>query len=123
MWSSTFWRGIPVINNVPYGVRPSSGAATLKLVKAAAGSRASLAFGACCARGRAHSDFAPKPAAIVLLLFAATLCLFPARAQDRTQARSMVITRYGIVATEHPIASQIGAMILGQGGSAADAAV
>jgi gamma-glutamyltranspeptidase/glutathione hydrolase len=44
-------------------------------------------------------------------------------AQDRTQARSMVITRYGIVATEHPLASQIGASILQQGGNAVDAAV
>src|SRR6516165_8365449 len=44
-------------------------------------------------------------------------------AQDRTQARSMVISRYGIVATEHPVASQIGAMILAQGGNAIDAAV
>jgi len=44
-------------------------------------------------------------------------------AQDRTQARSMVITRYGIVATEHPIASQIGANILSQGGNAVDAAI
>src|SRR5438128_3559550 len=44
-------------------------------------------------------------------------------AQDRTQSRSMVISRYGIVATEHPIASQIGATILAQGGNAIDAAV
>jgi gamma-glutamyltranspeptidase/glutathione hydrolase len=43
--------------------------------------------------------------------------------QDRSQARSMVISRYGIVATEHPLASQIGAIVLAQGGSAADAAV
>src|ERR1043166_8014646 len=46
-----------------------------------------------------------------------------AHAQDRTQARSMVITRYGIVATEQPLASQIGATILSQGGNAVDAAV
>jgi len=35
----------------------------------------------------------------------------------------MVITRYGIVATEHPIASQIGADILSQGGNASTHAV
>ena len=40
---------------------------------------------------------------------------FSAHAQDRTQARSMVITRYGIVATEQTLASQIGAAILSQG--------
>ena len=44
-------------------------------------------------------------------------------AEDRTQARSMVMTRQGIVATEHPLASQIGATILAQGGNAVDAAV
>src|SRR4051794_11346009 len=44
-------------------------------------------------------------------------------AQDRSQTRSMVISRQGIVATEHPIASQIGATILAQGGNAVDAAV
>lgn len=42
---------------------------------------------------------------------------------DRTQARSMVITRRGIVATSQTLASQAGAMILAQGGSAADAAI
>src|SRR5207249_8695683 len=46
-----------------------------------------------------------------------------AHAQDRTQARSMVISRYGIVATEHPLASQIGVSILEHGGNAVDAAV
>ena len=51
------------------------------------------------------------------------LMAFSAHAQDRTQARSMVITRYGIVATEQTLASQIGAAILSQGGNAVDAAV
>src|ERR1043166_3372516 len=51
------------------------------------------------------------------------ISLLPTAAQDRTQSRSMVISRYGIVATEHPIASQIGATILAQGGNAIDAAV
>src|SRR5262245_13168239 len=43
--------------------------------------------------------------------------------EGRSQARSMVVTRYGIVATEHPLASEIGASILRQGGNAVDAAV
>jgi gamma-glutamyltranspeptidase/glutathione hydrolase len=42
---------------------------------------------------------------------------------DRSQARSMVITRLGIVATSQALASQAGARILSQGGSAADAAI
>src|SRR5690242_18314902 len=57
------------------------------------------------------------------LLLAGLLFAMPGSAQDRTQARSMVISRYGIVATEHPIASQIGATILAEGGNAVDAAI
>jgi len=44
-------------------------------------------------------------------------------AQDRHTARSMVISRYGIVATTHVQASQAGAEILRKGGSAVDAAI
>lgn len=44
-------------------------------------------------------------------------------AQDRSHARSMVITRYGIVATTHVLASQAGAQVLARGGTAADAAI
>jgi gamma-glutamyltranspeptidase/glutathione hydrolase len=44
-------------------------------------------------------------------------------AQDRSQARSMVVTRYGIVAAESPLAAQVGATILADGGNAVDAAI
>jgi gamma-glutamyltranspeptidase/glutathione hydrolase len=44
-------------------------------------------------------------------------------AQDRSHARSMVITPYGIVATSHVQASQAGAQILARGGYAVDAAI
>jgi gamma-glutamyltranspeptidase / glutathione hydrolase len=46
-----------------------------------------------------------------------------ANAQDRTQARSMVISRDGIVATSQTQASQAGAQVLARGGSAMDAAI
>jgi gamma-glutamyltranspeptidase/glutathione hydrolase len=46
-----------------------------------------------------------------------------ADAQDRSQARSMVISRTGIVAAENPLAAQVGAEILARGGNAVDAAV
>jgi gamma-glutamyltranspeptidase/glutathione hydrolase len=56
-------------------------------------------------------------AAAVLLLTASI------SAQDRSSARSMVVTRYGIVATSHVQASVAGAKILERGGSAVDAAI
>ncbi|MDB5368355.1 MAG: gamma-glutamyltransferase [Rhodospirillales bacterium] len=46
-----------------------------------------------------------------------------AGAQDRSQARSMVISQYGVAASEHPLASRIAVQILEQGGNAVDAAV
>jgi gamma-glutamyltranspeptidase/glutathione hydrolase len=55
---------------------------------------------------------------------AAALLLTPSMsARDRSNARSMVITRYGIVATSHVQASIAGAKILERGGSAIDAAI
>lgn len=48
---------------------------------------------------------------------------FETSAQDRSTARSMVITDRGIVATSHALASQAGAQILARGGSAIDAAI
>src|SRR5438552_2543600 len=56
---------------------------------------------------------------IALLLLAAPLVC----AQDRSQARSMVISDYGIVATSQTLASQAGAQVLARGGSAVDAAI
>jgi gamma-glutamyltranspeptidase / glutathione hydrolase len=45
------------------------------------------------------------------------------RGQDRSQTRSMVISRNGIVAAESPLAAQAGVRILEQGGNAVDAAI
>src|ERR1700736_1808390 len=45
------------------------------------------------------------------------------QAQDRSQARSMVISRNGIVAAESPLAAQAGVGILERGGNAVDAAI
>jgi gamma-glutamyltranspeptidase / glutathione hydrolase len=44
-------------------------------------------------------------------------------AQDRSQARSMVVSRNGVVAAESPLAAQAGAKILERGGNAVDAAI
>src|ERR1700690_2339821 len=54
----------------------------------------------------------------IFMLMDLTMC-----AQDRSQARSMVISRQGIVATSQTLASQAGAQILARGGSAIDAAI
>ncbi|MGC1371565.1 MAG: gamma-glutamyltransferase [Candidatus Sulfotelmatobacter sp.] len=56
--------------------------------------------------------------AAAVLLFTSSMS-----ARDRSNARSMVITRYGIVATSHVQASVAGAKVLAQGGSAVDAAI
>src|SRR5262252_1405990 len=55
--------------------------------------------------------------AILLMLYV------PAHSQDRSQARSMVISDHGIVATSQTLASQAGADVLARGGSAMDAAI
>lgn len=67
---------------------------------------------------------ANRRAAIRFLLVACALFL-PAMsgAQDRNQARSMVVSRNGIVAAESPLAAQAGVQILEHGGNAVDAAI
>src|SRR5947208_16432172 len=45
------------------------------------------------------------------------------RAQDRSQARSMVISQYGVVAAEHPSGTRAGVAVLQRGGNAVDAAI
>src|SRR5437588_11765080 len=58
-----------------------------------------------------------------LALLCGFLMVHDSPAQDRSQARSMVITDAGIVATSQTLASQAGAQILARGGSAIDAAI
>ena len=66
----------------------------------------------------------------IVLLIAASLTasvpwltVEPLAAEDRSQARSMVISQFGIVAAEQPIAARAGTAVLEKGGNAADAAV
>ena len=61
----------------------------------------------------------------LLALIAAALMLSssPLAAQERSQARSMVISQYGVVAAEHPLAARAGTAVLESGGNAIDAAV
>ena len=61
--------------------------------------------------------------AALLVVMAMAFLEADAQMQDRSQGRSMVISQGGIVASEHPLASQAGAQILAQGGSAVDAAI
>ncbi len=61
--------------------------------------------------------------ALPMLLMGLAMPSTTAEAQDRSQARSMVLSRYGIVASENPLAAQAGVSILAQGGHAVDAAV
>src|SRR5260370_33914342 len=59
----------------------------------------------------------------MVLLGLLLIGIAPLWSQDRSYARSMVISDGGIVATSHTLASQVGAQILAHGGSAMDAAI
>ncbi|HET9280899.1 MAG TPA: gamma-glutamyltransferase [Candidatus Angelobacter sp.] len=60
---------------------------------------------------------------MLLLSFLFLGMAYNAATQDRSYGRSVVMTDRGIVATSHYLASQAGAQVLAQGGSAMDAAI
>src|ERR1700730_6237500 len=57
---------------------------------------------------------------VLVLMIMSTPGIF---AQDRSQGRSMVISRGGIVAAESPLAAQAGVRVLESGGDAVEAAI
>lgn len=59
----------------------------------------------------------------ILFLLALLALNLTVSSQDRSYGRSVVMTDRGIVATSHYLASQAGARVLAQGGSAMDAAI
>jgi gamma-glutamyltranspeptidase / glutathione hydrolase len=59
----------------------------------------------------------------IILFVAYAMFIGNSYAQDRSQTRSMVISRNGIVAAESPLAAQAGVRILEHGGNAVDAAI
>ena len=63
------------------------------------------------------------PMRLCLLALVFLMVYRSAFAQDRSHARSMTISKYGIVATSHTQASVAGAQMLARGGSAIDAAI
>jgi gamma-glutamyltranspeptidase/glutathione hydrolase len=58
---------------------------------------------------------------VINLIFTGLVCA--ADPTERSQARSMVISQYGVAATEHPLASKAATRILEKGGNAIDAAI
>ena len=81
------------------------------------------------ARDQRHDKLTPGKPLLRSAITAVMLATLPLIAQthqnalERSQARSMTMTRLGIVATSQTLASQAGAQILARGGSAADAAI
>ena len=60
---------------------------------------------------------------VIFLPLAMMVSALQASAQDRTQGRSMVLSRWGVASAENPLAAQAGATVLAHGGNAVDAAV
>jgi len=59
----------------------------------------------------------------IVLALLVVFMTYNASTQDRSYGRSVVMTDRGIVASSHYVASQAGAQVLAQGGSAMDAAI
>jgi gamma-glutamyltranspeptidase / glutathione hydrolase len=68
-------------------------------------------------------EFVRVALCVIFLSLALILATSQTGAQDRTQGRSMVISRRGVVSAENPLAAQAGASVLAHGGNAIDAAV
>src|SRR3981189_292944 len=65
----------------------------------------------------------PKLCSFLCFFSAVAIAPLGMMAADRSQERSMVISRNGIVAAESPLAAQAGVKILERGGNAVDAAI
>src|ERR1700724_204967 len=65
----------------------------------------------------------PSPTIFLYLFIAMAIAAIGTNGQDRSQGRSMVISKGGIVAAESPLAAQAGVRILERGGNAVDAAI
>ncbi len=68
-------------------------------------------------------EFVRVTLCVFFLPLAMMLSASQASGQDRTQGRSMVISRRGVVSAENPLAAQAGANVLAHGGNAVDAAI
>jgi gamma-glutamyltranspeptidase/glutathione hydrolase len=68
-------------------------------------------------------EFVRVTVCVIFLPLAMMVSALHASAQDRTQGRSMVISRRGVASAENPLAAQAGATVLAHGGNAVDAAV
>jgi gamma-glutamyltranspeptidase / glutathione hydrolase len=68
-------------------------------------------------------EFVRLTLCVTFLPLAMIVSALHASGQDRTQNRSMVISRRGVVSAENPLAAQAGASVLAHGGNAVDAAV
>src|SRR6202041_517222 len=91
------------------------------VARSAAQPRASIAASA--SPRRHMRKFVRVTVCVIFLPLAMMVSALQAGAQDRTQGRSMIISRRGVVSAENPLAAQAGASVLAHGGNAVDAAV
>jgi gamma-glutamyltranspeptidase / glutathione hydrolase len=68
-------------------------------------------------------EFVRVTLCVIFLPLVMLMSAMQSNAQNRTQGRSMVLSRRGVVSAENPLAAQAGATVLAHGGNAVDAAV